>query len=219
MPRFSLVGAYTFTTTTCTNQMNSFFNSIIKHIADVIDGELTHQDSIGNKETLGPGGVQYMSAGTGVVHSEMNDGDVTCRFLQIWLTPDARGHNPQYGSLMTHPEQRKNVLLAILQGTLPPPAWAVAMPGPPTRLHQDATIMVSEADPMNSQTIELDTNRQAYIVCINGLLQIKAENEAAHLETREAAEIVCRKTGSALPVTLESGPDGAHFLLIEMKRA
>lgn len=189
-------------------------------LADVIDGELTHQDSIGNKETLGPGGVQYMSAGTGVVHSEMNDGDVTCRFLQIWLTPDSRGHIPQYGSFMTHPEQRRNVLLAILQGTEPPPPWAVVMPGQPIRLHQDATVIVSEADAMNSQTIELATNRQAYIVCINGSLQIKVEDETARLETREAAEIVCRKTDSTLlPMTLESGADGAHFLLIEMKRA
>jgi redox-sensitive bicupin YhaK (pirin superfamily) len=190
------------------------------HLADVIDGELTHQDSIGNKETLGPGGVQYMSAGTGVVHSEMNDGDVTCRFLQIWLTPDSRGHTPQYGSFMTYPEQRKNVLLAILQGTEPPPPWAIVMPGQPIRLHQDATVIVSEVDATKSQTIEFDTNRQAYIVCINGSLRIKIEDEIAHLETREAAEVVCKKTDNTLlPMTLESGSDGAHFLLIEMKRA
>lgn len=63
----------------------------------MVDGELSHADSIGNKEALGRGCVQYMSAGTGVTHSEMNDGDATCRFLQLWITPDARGHKPQYG--------------------------------------------------------------------------------------------------------------------------
>lgn len=38
---------------------------------------------MGNAESLGRGCVQYMSAGTGVVHSEMNEGDQTCRILQV----------------------------------------------------------------------------------------------------------------------------------------
>jgi hypothetical protein len=38
---------------------------------------------MGNGESLPRGCVQYMSAGTGVVHSEMNEGDKTCRFLQV----------------------------------------------------------------------------------------------------------------------------------------
>jgi redox-sensitive bicupin YhaK (pirin superfamily) len=41
-------------------------------ISYVVDGELTHEDSMGNKSTLIRGQVQYMSAGTHVVHSEMN---------------------------------------------------------------------------------------------------------------------------------------------------
>jgi redox-sensitive bicupin YhaK (pirin superfamily) len=53
---------------------------------------------MGNKEALGRGSVQYMSAGIGVTHSEMNEGAETCRFLQLWITPDKRGHKPQYGS-------------------------------------------------------------------------------------------------------------------------
>ena len=49
----------------------------------VLDGELTHQDSMGNKESLARGGVQYLSAGTGVTHQEMNDGTERCRFIQV----------------------------------------------------------------------------------------------------------------------------------------
>lgn len=48
----------------------------------VVDGKLSHQDSMGNKEALGRGSVQYMSAGRGVVHSEMNEERETCRFIQ-----------------------------------------------------------------------------------------------------------------------------------------
>jgi hypothetical protein len=38
----------------------------------------------------------------------MNEGDVTTRFLQIWLTPDKRGVKPQYGSKTFEPADRHN---------------------------------------------------------------------------------------------------------------
>lgn len=50
----------------------------------VLDGELTHRDSMGSSETLYRGSVQYMSAGTGVRHSEYNTGPKRSRFLQVW---------------------------------------------------------------------------------------------------------------------------------------
>jgi hypothetical protein len=75
-----------------------------------------------------------MSAGTGVVHSEMNEEtEKTCRFIQVWLTPDKTGHTPQYGSLKTTPEMKHNTLLAILQGTGRVPYWATPMPGDPIK--------------------------------------------------------------------------------------
>lgn len=57
-------------------------------ISYVVDSELTHQDNMGNKKnTLSRGMIQYMSAGTGVMHSEHNLTDKTARFLQIWIPP------------------------------------------------------------------------------------------------------------------------------------
>jgi len=41
---------------------------------------------MGNKESLPRGAVQYLSAGSGIRHSEMNDGTKTTRFLQVWIT-------------------------------------------------------------------------------------------------------------------------------------
>ena len=49
----------------------------------VVEGALTHQDSMGSKETLPRGSVQYMSAGSGVMHSERNEADTPCRFIQV----------------------------------------------------------------------------------------------------------------------------------------
>ena len=63
----------------------------------VVAGRLTNADSMGNRHTLSRGEVQYMSAGTGVWHSEHNRGDETLRFLQIWVFPDEKGHEPAYG--------------------------------------------------------------------------------------------------------------------------
>merc|ERR1711916_232420 len=49
----------------------------------IIDGELTHQDSMGNTETLYSGEVQYMSAGTGIFHEEHNKSDKELKLFQI----------------------------------------------------------------------------------------------------------------------------------------
>jgi redox-sensitive bicupin YhaK (pirin superfamily) len=51
----------------------------------VVDGWLSHADSMGNKEALPRGSVQYLSAGSGITHSEMNDHDEMTRFLQVWI--------------------------------------------------------------------------------------------------------------------------------------
>ena len=62
----------------------------------MVQGQLNHRDSMGHSEVLKAGEVQRMSAGTGVVHSEMNLGQEACRFLQIWIEPDQRDLTPAY---------------------------------------------------------------------------------------------------------------------------
>ena len=63
----------------------------------VLDGELAHKDSTGGEGVIRPGFVQYMSAGTGVTHSEFNASQENPLHLyQIWLLPNANGHAPRY---------------------------------------------------------------------------------------------------------------------------
>ena len=63
----------------------------------VLDGELAHKDSTGGAGVIRPGCVQYMSAGTGVTHSEFNASDENPLHLyQIWLLPDGEGGAPRY---------------------------------------------------------------------------------------------------------------------------
>ncbi|KAK9835159.1 hypothetical protein WJX81_002169 [Elliptochloris bilobata] len=136
----------------------------------VVDGRLTHQDSLGNSEALGRGAVQYMSAGTGVVHSELNDAAEMCHFVQTWITPDRRGHAPQYGSAQFAPGDRRNRLLHILGGTGAAPAWAVSS-GSGIHLQQDVNVMVCEADASAAQAFALGPGRQAYLLTIEGSLE------------------------------------------------
>ena len=54
----------------------------------IVAGELTHKDSMGTRETLGRGSVQFMTAGAGITHSEHNlSADHPLRFIQMWFTP------------------------------------------------------------------------------------------------------------------------------------
>ena len=65
-------------------------------ITVMVDGQLNHHDSMGHSEVLRAGEVQHMSAGTGVVHSEMNGSEQACRLLQIWIEPSQVGLSPAY---------------------------------------------------------------------------------------------------------------------------
>jgi quercetin 2,3-dioxygenase len=65
----------------------------------VLEGSLVHRDSLGGSHVLGPGAVQLLSAGAGVLHSERNDAPgaaLPTRFVQMWVRPDEWGLAPSY---------------------------------------------------------------------------------------------------------------------------
>jgi redox-sensitive bicupin YhaK (pirin superfamily) len=62
----------------------------------VLNGAVTHIDSMGNSEIIRADEFQLMSAGTGVLHSEYNLGDEELRLLQIWIKPREKGLKPSY---------------------------------------------------------------------------------------------------------------------------
>ena len=69
----------------------------------VLDGALAHRDSLGHGSVLRPGELQYMTAGTGIRHSEFNPSDQQeVHLYQIWLLPEKRG-------LRDPPARRKDV--------------------------------------------------------------------------------------------------------------
>jgi redox-sensitive bicupin YhaK (pirin superfamily) len=81
----------------------------------VLDGALAHRDSMGNGSTIGPGDVQYMSAGTGVRHSEANaSSSEPVHLLQIWLLPNRLGEAPRYDQRHFDPAERRGRLVPLV---------------------------------------------------------------------------------------------------------
>ncbi|MBU6375181.1 MAG: pirin family protein [Bdellovibrionales bacterium] len=66
-------------------------------ITVVLEGALRHEDSMGNGSIIGPGDVQRMSAGSGILHSEFNSSSTEpVHLLQIWILPDQKSVRPSY---------------------------------------------------------------------------------------------------------------------------
>ncbi len=101
----------------------------------VLAGELEHRDSLGSHGVVGPGGVQFMSAGTGVQHSEFNhSASSELHFLQMWVLPGRLGEKPLYGQLEFAAEARRGKWLHVASGESGEAA---------IRLTQDASFLVS----------------------------------------------------------------------------
>lgn len=81
----------------------------------VLEGGLQHRDSMGNGSIVRAGGIQYMSAGSGVTHSEFNPSQSDpMRFLQVWLIPNIEGAEPRYDTLDVSPEDKDGKLALFL---------------------------------------------------------------------------------------------------------
>jgi hypothetical protein len=83
----------------------------------VLDGELEHKDSQGNKGIIYPGLAQRMSAGTGIWHSEINNsGKKDVHLVQMWVVPDTESIDPGYEQLDINPQLAKGGLIPIASG-------------------------------------------------------------------------------------------------------
>lgn len=105
----------------------------------VLSGELAHKDSLGNHGVVGPGGVQFMSAGTGVRHSEFNNRkDLPLHLVQMWVLPGKLGEPPSYGQRDFDVDARRNGWLLVASGRSGVEA--------PIRITQDATFSVARLE-------------------------------------------------------------------------
>ena len=90
-------------------------HSDMEIISIPLEGDLEHEDSMGNKTVIRSGDVQVMSAGTGVQHSEKNKNrDQKVKFLQIWVIPDKVNVEPRYDQITLNEGDTANNFYQIL---------------------------------------------------------------------------------------------------------
>lgn len=167
-------------------------------ISYVLEGELTHEDSMGNKIVTKRGEGQYMSAGTGVSHSEKNVSDETLRILQIWILPDKRGYSPNYGEFFTTEKERKNNWVKIVSNE---------NGNGKAKIHQDVNFYVAEIDANEELEFNIENSRQAYVIQIEGesIINEKLMNQ------RDAAEVIAENI-------IVKAKSKSHMMIIEMKK-
>lgn len=85
-------------------------------ITIVLEGEISHEDSLGNKTTINAGEVQRMTAGTGIVHSERNNTDKPVHLYQLWFLPGKQGLQPSYEQKRIDFLDSKNELIPLATG-------------------------------------------------------------------------------------------------------
>ena len=130
-----------------------------------LSGSLAHKDSMGNEGIIKAGEIQVMSAGTGIVHSEMNasPNEEVC-FLQIWVFPDRKNVVPRYDQVNIDDALLKNNLHPII-GSFENPAM--------TWIYQNVLFSLGNIEP--HQTInyqKTDPNNGVYIFLIEGEIMI-----------------------------------------------
>lgn len=166
-------------------------------ISYVVNGHLTHKDSMGNESSIGRGEVQYMSAGTGVLHSEYNNDSEEVRLLQIWILPDKRNHIPNYGEYKFKWEEREDKFLHMVSSK---------EGDAPVKINQDVNFYVIELSKDKEESFEIKEGRQAYMVQIEG----KSLVNDIEMNTRDGLESI----GESLKI---KALEKSHFLIIEMQ--
>ncbi len=154
-------------------------------ITYVMEGELAHQDSMGNGSIIKPGEVQRMTAGTGVAHSEANPSTTeSVHLLQIWIMPNARGLEPGYEQTMFADElkQGKLCLIASQNGR-----------DDSVTIHQDADVYASKLANKESVKHQLRDKRQAWLQVARGQVSVNGvelkHGDGAAITGEQAVEV------------------------------
>lgn len=162
----------------------------------IIKGKLIHQDSMKNKRKLSRGEVQYMSAGTGVFHSEHNLDEEELRLFQLWIYPDKEGYTPNYGEERFPWEARVDKFLHMVSSK---------SGDAPIKINQDVNIYSTYLE--SEKKFRLDKGRQLYLVVAEGEANINGHilQSGDSIKSDESLNIKPR--------------GNVHILIIEMKNS
>jgi len=134
----------------------------------VLDGSLEHKDTLGNGSVVGEGGVQYMSAGSGVSHSEFNPSQTHhMQFLQVWLLPDTDNTPPRYETMDIDAAEKDGKLKLFLsrdgrEGSMSTQA--------------DANVYAATIDGDQEVSIPLATSRKGWVQVASGSIMVNDQS-------------------------------------------
>ena len=134
----------------------------------VLEGTISHKDSMGNERHISAGEWQLMSAGTGVQHSEINQGEIPVHMLQIWIHPNVRDAEPNYQQIQCDPK-------------LEPNQWhVIAGPDEHAAMHirQQAEVKTAFLEASHTLVVKA-TKKLNYIHVISGEIEISGEKVKA----------------------------------------
>lgn len=131
-----------------------------------LEGDLKHKDNMGNESVIQEGKVQVMSAGTGILHSEMNANiNKPVKLLQIWLFPNKKDVVPRYDEVSISNIETKNTLGQVLSPNKEDDGvW----------IHQDAWFYISDLDKGAFVEHNLHSSKNGvYVFVIDGSVNVQ----------------------------------------------
>jgi redox-sensitive bicupin YhaK (pirin superfamily) len=168
----------------------------------MLKGVLVHQDSMKNRKEIRAAEVQVMSAGTGILHSEMNSSRTElAEFLQIWIFPQSYGLKPQYQQRTFSRQDKLNQFRLILspegdRGSL--------------KIHQKAWVWASVLEKEVEREFVMEKGPLLWLQVASG--EIEVENH--RLKKGDGLRVENPSRLRIKGVSLES-----EFLLIEMSES
>ena len=200
----------------------------IETITYVLAGTVEHGDSLGNRGALGAGDVQWMTAGRGILHQEMPQGDALGRMhgFQLWanLPSSLKMTAPRYQDIQAAeiPEtiDDDGTRVRVVCGEF----WG--MRGPVEGVAADPSYLDIYIPPGRRKTLPIETERHAFAYVFEGSADFSAASEPMGVLTEKTGEtgetLVREKTGnrslvlfdSGDDVTVQAGDEGVRFLLV-----
>jgi redox-sensitive bicupin YhaK (pirin superfamily) len=161
----------------------------------VLSGELAHRDSTGTDGVIYPGLAQRMSAGTGILHSEMNaSATADVHFVQMWVPPDTQDLEPSY--------EQRDLAGALDRGGLVTVASGRHEEGAITIHQRDAVLYAVRVVP--DEPVEIPAASHVHVFVAVGDAVLDERTLAAGDAVRLTAEP---------PVSLQGGTEGGEVLV------
>ncbi|QHT59085.1 pirin family protein [Paenibacillus lycopersici] len=166
----------------------------------VMKGELKHEDNTGGSGLIRPGEVQRMTAGSGILHSEVNASETeVANLLQMWFLPASKGLTPSYEQKAYDMQAMKNALLPIVSNTIQGESMV--------SIHQDLTIYLSEPEAGATVTYEGDAARKLFLFVMAGEVTLNGEHTLGRSDSARMTDVARLSVHSA---------EGARFMLIDL---